>query len=439
MIASFDLVIRGASVVTVDDADTVLQRADLAIHNGVIQAIGPDLACRGEREIEGSGSAVIPGLVNSHTHQCLLRGTREDRRLDAWLEELCFPMEHALRAEHSVAAALMNQLEMIRGGTTTFVDMYRHLDEVAPVVDQSGLRAVLAPQIMDVGSGRGETWDEAESFVRNWASAGHPRIDAWVGPHAPYTVEAEGYLRARRLADEVGSRVMTHLSETKWEVDQIRAREGCSPVEWLNRLGLLDGLLAAHAVWLDDADRELLAAHGAAVVHNPSSNLKLASGTADIPAALAAGITVGLGTDSILSNNNLDMLEEMRTAAFVQKALQRDAAALPAHAALRMATMGSAAAIGKAHLIGSIEIGKRADLAIVDLTAPHLWPIVWHPTSNLVEQLVYSASASDVTHTVVDGVLLMDDRRVLTLDEDSARADVSRASKDLLAQLTPST
>lgn len=435
---SADLVLRGGSVVTMDAAGTVLPEADVAVADGAIVAVGPALEVEAARVLDVRGCAVTPGFVNAHTHQCLLRGTKEDRPLETWLDELCFPMEHALQPSHTVAAAQMNQIEMIRSGTTTFVDMYRHLSDIAPIVDRSGLRAVLAPQIMDVGNGRGETWEEAEDFVRAWAGQ-HPRIDAWVGPHAPYTVHAEGYLRARRLADEVGTRVMTHLCETRFEVEEVTRREGVGPVEWLDRLGVLDGLLGAHGVWLSDDDRERLARRGASIVHNPSSNMKLASGVAEVGKAKEAGVAVGLGTDSVLSNNNLDLIEEARLASFLQKVTLGDATALPAAEALRLATMGGAEAIGMADRIGSIEVGKRADLVVISLEAAHMWPVFIGEQTNIVEQIVYSASAADVRHTIVDGVPLMLDRELLTLDEAEASEAVRLAAADLIGTLPPTT
>ncbi|WP_432974336.1 amidohydrolase [Dactylosporangium sp. CA-233914] len=433
--AAVDLVIRGGTVVPVDAAWSVFDDHDIAIHSGRIVAIGSELEHEGDTELDATGCAVIPGLVNGHTHGCLLRGTREDEPLERWLELLCFPMEHALRAEHTRAAALMNQLEMIRGGTTTFLDMYRHPRTVVDVVDRSGLRAILAPQIMDIGSGIGESWEEAESFVRDFAAQRHSRITAWVGPHAPYTVEAEGYLRARRLADEVGGRVVTHLCETQVEVAGITEREGVGPVEWLAGLGVLDGLVAAHGVWLTPRDQEMLARHAASVVHNPSSNMKLASGIAPIEDLRANGVAVGLGTDSVLSNNRLDMLSELRTASLLQKLSRSDATALSAREALRLATMGSAEALGLADQIGSLEVGKRADIAVIDLRAPHLWPVLTGPGGNVVEQVVFAASAADVRHTVVDGVPLMVNGRVLTIELDEAQEAVRRAASDLLLHI----
>ncbi len=427
-----DLVVRGGAVVTSDPDFTVHPAADVAIDGGRFVEIGPELQLMGRRELDASDAVVIPGLINAHTHGCLLRGLYEDKPLHEWLQNLCFPMEQRLLPAHTTAAAHMNQLEMIRGGTTTFVDMYRHPTAVAEVVEKSGLRAILCPQVMELGSGRGETWEEAERFLRARAGeTGH--ISTWIGPHAPYTVTGEGYRRAARLAAELGLRVKTHLCETQFEVDLIQQREGLGPVEWLDSLGVLEGLVAAHAVVLSESDRNLLARRGAAIVHNPTSNMKLASGVAEVGAATASNIPLGLGTDSVLSNNKLDMIQEMRAAALLQKSATGDAAALPAQEALHMATLGGARALGLEEEIGSVEVGKRADLAVIDFAAPHLWPWLRGVTGdNTVSQIVYASNASDVIHTVVDGRVLMKDREVLTLDAGQAREQVQQAATELL-------
>ncbi len=430
-----DLVIRNGVVVTMNSSGTVHERADIVVDDGAIVAIEPDAKPRGQEEISATDAAVIPGLVNAHMHETLLRGACEDRPLHRWLEELCFPMEQALQPRHTLAASKMNQIEMIQGGTTTFVDMYRHLDLVTETVANSGLRAILCPQVMELGTGRGETWDEAESFLRSMAGTEHDRISTWIGPHAPYTVSSDGYRRAVRLARELELRVHTHLCETELEIEMIVKREGMRPVDWLESIGAMEALVCAHGVVLTDADRELFVRRGASIAHNPSSNMKLASGVAEIGKAQATGIAVGLGTDSVLSNNNLDMIEETRLAGLLQKVALKDAEALPAFEALRLATMGSAEAIGMADQIGSLEVGKRADLAVIGLKSPHMWPALTKPICNIVEQIVYASNGADVSHTIVDGTVLMRERELLTLDADEARNEVHAAAAELLRQI----
>ncbi len=253
------------------------------------------------------------------------------------------------------------------------------------------------------------------------------------GPHAPFTVSSEGFRRIARLAERYDVGIHTHLSETAAEVDTVRAEHGLNPVEYLDSLGILSPqLLAAHCVWLTDDEIHLLAERDVGVAYNPSSNIKLASGVAPVPELLAAGIRVGLGTDSNLSNNNLDMFEEMRVGATIQKLHHSDSAAMPCRQMLHLATMGSARALGLAGEIGSLEPGKKADLIILDLKAPHLWPVLRGAQGNVIEHLVYSANAADVRTTIVDGQVLMEDKQVRTLDPEEVFATSQEAALSLV-------
>jgi 5-methylthioadenosine/S-adenosylhomocysteine deaminase len=331
------------------------------------------------------------------------------------------------------AAALMNQLEMIRGGTTTFLDIYRFPSACAQVVERSGLRAVLAPQVILDPSGPGETVESAEEFVATWKDRS-PRVIPAFGPHALYSCAPPAFQRLADLAEQYDVPLHTHLAETQWEVDILRERYGAaSPTRLLETLGVLGPRLSvAHGVHLSPEDMELLAERQVSVIYNPSSNMKLASGVAPVPELLRRGVRVGLGTDSNLSNNNLDMFEEMRLGAVLQKLQTRDPAALPCDLVLELATIGAARALGLADRVGSLEAGKQADVILVDLRQPHLWPLLEGDHENIVEQLVYSANAGDVTHTLVDGALLMRDRQVLTLDAAEVRREVEAAMGSLL-------
>lgn len=431
----YDLVIRNGYILTMDAQGSQFPSADLAVRDGAIAAIGRALP-RGRQEIDARGNAVLPGLINCHTHETLLRGLAEDLPLMRWLQEVCYPIDAAFQPHHQRAAAYMNQLEMIRGGTTTFVDIYRHPAEAAAVVAESGLRAIISPQIIDHPRGAGETLESNLAFIEEWRDRVPGRIWTWFGPHAPYSVTSETYSEIVRLAQAYDVGIHTHLAETQDEVQLLRTRYGRTPVEYLADLGALSQrLVIAHGVQLTPEDIRLLAQHHVSVVHNPSSNMKLASGVAPIPDLLAAGVRVGLGTDSNLSNNNLDLFEEMRLAAMLQKLARRDAEALPCEMILRLATLDAARCLGLDAQIGSLEIGKRADIIIVNLHAPHMWPLLLEPTSNVIEQLVYSASAADVLTTIVDGKILMQDRRVLTLDEQTLEPLVQEAARDLMRRV----
>lgn len=427
-----DLLIANGFILTLDPKGTVYQRGAVAVDKGRIVALGPDGVQPARRVVDARGGVVMPGFVNAHAHETLTRGLNEDLPLAEWLEQICFPIDKAYTPAIMRASALMNQLEMIRGGITTFVDIYRHPAVAAEVALTSGVRAVLTAQIIESTPGAGETLESNQAFVDEWAGR-CPRILVGYGPHAPYTCSGSLYVEVTRRAREAGLRVHTHLSETAFEVQQFLQREGCTPPRWLDRLGVLGPWLwVAHGVCLDDEDIDLLAEREVAVVYNPTSNMKLASGVAPIPKMLERGVTVALGTDSNLSNNNLDMFEEMRVGATLQKLATGNPMVLPCETMLRMATIWGARALGLEEEIGSLEVGKQADIIIVSLDAPHLWPALTGEVCNVTEHLVYSANAADVQTTIVAGEILMENHRVLTLDEEKVRAAADAAVRELL-------
>lgn len=431
-VETLDLLIRRGLVVTGDDQNRILPGADIAVRDGQIVAIGHNLTQPAAAVINASRHAVLPGLVDAHMHETLTRGICEDLPLNRWLEEICFPLDRSYTPEAIRAAALMSQIEMIRGGITTFVDIYRHPAAAAEVAEASGLRAVFVPQIITDPPLVGETIESAEAFVSAWKGRS-PLITPGFGPHAPYSCPPEAYRRLAELAESYDVPLHTHLAETRWEVEVVRERYGCSPAEYLDRAGVLSPRLSvAHGVQLTPEEIRLLAGRGVAVVYNPTSNMKLASGAAPVAELLEAGVKVGLGTDSNLSNNNLDMFEEMRLGTLLQKFNRSDATAMPCQTMWQMATRGSAQALGMQQQIGSLEAGKQADIILVDLDQPHLWPLIQGKYSNLIEHLVYSASAADVTHTIVAGKVLMADRQVLTLDIAEVRQAVEEATQHLL-------
>jgi len=428
-----DVLVTNGHLICMDAAGTRYQSADIAIKDGQITAIEPQLSCTAKTVIDAKGNAVMPGLVDCHMHETLLRGLMEDLPLMRWLEEICFPKDAAFQPVHQRAAALMSQLEMIRGGITTFIDIFRYPAVAAEVAEASGLRGIFSPQLIDDPVGPGETLETSLSFIEAWLDRCPGRIMPWFGPHSLYTVKEETMRKMQPLAEKYGIGVHIHLAETKDEFNQCMENRGLTPTQYLAELGVRGPrVVAAHGVHLTDEDIGILVDLDIAVAHNPSSNTKLASGVSRVPDLIAAGVRVGLGTDSNLSNNNLDMFEEMRLAAMIQKLSRKDAASMPVEQMLHMATIGGAACLGLADQIGSLEVGKRADIIIVDLHAPHMWPVLPEPKSNIIEQLVYSANAGDVLTTIVDGKLLMRDREVFSLDVKEAEKIVLEAAQHLI-------
>ena len=438
-----DLAIEGATILTMAPDRSFYQPGTLLVRDGAILALGPVDSLAGQyrarRVIDGRGQLLLPGLVNTHCHAAmvLFRGLADDLALQDWLQFYIWPAE--ARYIDSATVHLGTQLamaEMIRGGITTFNDMYFYMDVVAQAVEAAGMRAVLAEGLLDFpvpGSANPEAGlARAEALLRQYHD--HPLIRPAVGPHAPYSCSPGLLTSARDLATAWQAPLHIHLSETQKEVAEIGQRYGgLTPTAFLDSLGLLGPrTIGAHGVVLTPADIDLLRQRQAGIAHNPESNMKLASGVAPIVALQAAGVKLGLGTDGAASNNNLDLWQEMSTAAKLQKVHLADPAALEAYSVLRMATLGGAQLLGLDSLIGSLAPGKRADLILVDLDGPHA-----HPAYNLYSQVVYALRAGDVRSVLIDGRLVMDNRRLLTLDEATifAAADslASHIRQDLLA------
>jgi 5-methylthioadenosine/S-adenosylhomocysteine deaminase len=428
-----DLVVRGGLVVVPAESGGIID-GDVVVRDGRIAAVGGRHDGPAARVVDAGWGLVLPGLVNSHMHECLERGIFEDLPFTRWLKDFALPKDRAYEPRHQRAAALLNQLEMIRGGTTTFIDIFRHPDQAAEVALSSGLRAVISPQVIDSPTGPGETLDANLAFVERWHGRSD-RVQPWFGPHALYSCDATTFETMSDEAARRGIGLHTHLAESRDETAEIVARTGLRPAAYLARLlGSGHPVLVAHGVHLDDGDVELVAERGWAVAHCPTSNMKLGNGTAPIPALIAAGATVGLGTDSIMTNNDLDMFEEMRLAALVQKLRYEDATMMPCRQVLGLATAGSAAALGMADRIGTIEVGKEADLIVVGLDSCHLWPLLSAQLNNVIEQIVYAGHAGDVRSTIVGGRVLMEERVVATIDVAEVRDLVGREIDDLLTK-----
>lgn len=406
----------------------------LIIEGQFIKEMGEGSAPAGEYEriIDGHDRVVLPGFVNSHTHAAmtLLRGYADDMPLMEWLENKIWPLEAKLGADDIYWGTMLAISEMLRSGTICFADMYFFMDAAARAVEKSGIRAVLSRGMVGVGPENEIALSESREMVEKWHGACNGRITCMLGPHAPYTCPPDYLGRVMQLGDELGVGLHIHIAETRVEFEDIKRIYGNTPVAHLDKLGLFERqVLGAHCVHLEQEDIEILAAKQVGVAHNPESNMKLASGIAPVQQMLDAGITVGLGTDGASSNNNLDMLQEMRSASFLQKVHLMDSTAIPAFQALQMATTNGARILGLGNEIGQLRPGYKADMIIMSLKQPNMLP-VYDPISNIV----YSAQAADVETVIVDGNILMEDRVIKAFDEEEVLAQAREIALRLVRQ-----
>ncbi len=427
------MLIRGAVVLPMTGPGDIYWEGEIAVEGSKIVSVGPlgsapcDFAAG--RVIEASGKAALPGLVNCHTHasMTLLRGYADDLPLMKWLKDKIWPLEAKLAPDDIYWGAALSCLEMIKSGTTTFADMYFVMDMVAKAVQESGLRACLSRGMIGIGPQAEAAVQESVSFLEEWQGAAGGRIKVMFGPHAPYTCPPDYLKRVAELAARYGAGIHIHVAETKDEIEQVRELYGATPVKHLWKTGLFEvPVLAAHCVHLDEEDMEILAENKVGVAHCPQSNMKLASGISPVARLLAKGVTVGIGTDGAASNNNLDMVEEMRSAALLQKVHTGDPTVLPAYTVLEMATRRGALALGLED-VGCLSPGMKADIILVDLHRPHLCP-----QHDIAAHLVYSAQAADVDTVIVDGEVIMEKRRVLTLDEERVMREAQKYACDLI-------
>ncbi len=430
-----NILIRGVTVLTMESHVRVISDGIIAIAGDCIVAVGSNDAIPAGfvagREIDGAGMVALPGLVNCHTHAAmtLLRSYADDLPLMKWLNEKIWPLEAKMQSEDFYWGAMLCCLEMIKSGTTTFADMYFEMNQVARAVEESGMRACLSRGMVGVGPGAQKAVDESVRFVEEWHGQAGGRITTMFGPHAPYTCPPEYLKKVIELAGHYGVGIHIHVSETKDEVRQIKEGYGTTPVRHLDSVGVFETpTLAAHCVHLDKGDIKILAEKKVGVAHCPESNMKLASGISPVVEMLRSGVMVGLGTDGASSNNNLDMMEEMHSAALLQKVACCDPMVMPSFETLRMATCGGARVLDLPD-VGMLKTGMKADLILVDLRRPHLCP-----QHDLIAHLVYSAQSADVDTVIINGEIVMEGRQVLTIDEEKVMAEVQRCANRLVGE-----
>ncbi|MTI79857.1 MAG: amidohydrolase [Firmicutes bacterium] len=431
-----NIIIRNADILPMTGEREVINNGEIAISANKILSVGEAGSApenfQPDKEIDASGMVAMPGLINCHTHAAmtLLRGYADDLPLMEWLNDKIWPIEGKMQPEDIYYGSLLACLEMIKSGTTTFADMYSEMDRVADAAGESGMRAVLCRGLIGIAPNGDEALADGIEFARAYNGVANGRITTMMGPHAPYTCPPEYLEKVMAAADELDIGIHIHLAETLTELEDIKKQHGKTPIQLMDSLGMFKYFtLAAHCVHVDDEDIKILADNNVGVVHNPESNMKLASGISPVNKMLKAGVKVGLGTDGASSNNNLNMMEEMRSAALLQKVSNMDPTVMPAYQTLEMATVGGAKALGMEQEIGMLKQGLKADIILVDFNAPHL-----HPRHDNFAHMVYSAHSADVNTVIINGELVMQNRQVLTLDEEKILAEVEKCTKELLSR-----
>ncbi len=430
-----DLIIAAGMIITMNAAHDLWPDGAIAVRGDTIVAVGPRTEVQARfqaaRTLSYPRDLVIPGLINAHSHAAMtcFRGLADDLPLETWLREHIFPAERLLCRDLVYWGTRLAIAEMILSGTTTFCDMYLFADAIAQAAQETGMRAIIgevlydfpSPNYGDISAGLAFT----EDLFRNWHN--DPLVQVAVKPHAIYTCSPDLLVQCGELAERHGALLVTHVAETHKEMAESLQRFGATPVGHLHNLGLLhDRLVADHAVVLSPRDRELLAASGAGVVHCPESNMKLASGVAPVRELLDLGVPVALGTDGCASNNNLDMFQEMDTAAKLHKVFHQNPTVLPAPTVLGLATTAGARVLRLQDRVGSLEPGKQADVVVINGDQPHLVPLF-----NPYSQVVYAAGGADVRTVLIAGRLVLEDRRLLTLDPEEAMARVREYARSV--------
>lgn len=437
-----DLIVSGGTVVTMDAQKRIIENGAVAVSKGQIVGVGTTAEITrkysSKQIINAKGKVVIPGLINTHTHipMGLFRGIADDLDLQEWLTKYIFPAEAKNVDEAFVRAGTrLGLAELIRGGTTTYCDMYYFEDAIADETAKAGVRGVLGQTLIDFPAPDNKTFDEAviytEKFVKKWQ--GHNLIIPAVAPHAPYTVSEEHLKTSKNLSDRLNAPLVMHLAEAETETEFIEQKhQGIRPIEYAEKIGFLsDKLIAAHVVQANEKELDILKDRGVGIAHNPQSNMKLAAGVAPVPMMLAKGLRLGLGTDGAASNNDLSIWEEMDTAAKLHKVFAKDPKIVSAEEVFTMATVGGARALHLENIIGSLEAGKRADIVIVDFDSIHQTPMY-----NVFSHLVYATKSNDVSTVIIDGRLIMRDKNLLTLNESAIKKDANLYSKKIIKSLS---
>jgi len=425
-----NILIKNIDIIPVDGKEEVIENTNLYIVGDRIEHIGDLLdTIKVDKTIDGRGKVLMPGLVNAHTHigMSLLRNYADDLPLFDWLSDMIWPIEAKMTDEDIYWGSMLSMAEMIETGTTTFCDMYDSMDFVAKGVEKSGMRAVLTRGVIE-----DDKWEEklraSEELYREWNNKAGGRIKIMMAPHAPYTCGKDSLKDIKDLAEDLDTGIHIHVSETKAELEDSLRDKGMTPVEFLNDIGVFDRpTVAAHCVHVNKRDMEIMKEKNVSPVNNPTSNLKLASGFAPIQEMLDMGINVALGTDGSSSNNNLNMFEEIHIASILNKALNEDATSVKAMDVIKMATINGARALGLDKEIGSIELGKKADLILIDIKKAHIYPV-----HNLISAITYSVQGSDVDTVIVDGRILMENRELKTIDLDETMEKVDSLTRELL-------
>jgi 5-methylthioadenosine/S-adenosylhomocysteine deaminase len=429
-----DILIKGCTILPINRED-LIEDGLIAIKNNKITFIGKREtapAIKADIELDAKKKAAIPGLINCHTHvsMTLFRGVAEDKSLEKWLKDSIWPLEAKLKPNDVYAGALLGCLEMVKSGTTCFADMYFHENMVAKAVEKSGLRAVLAEGIIEAGDkAKGEKMlKQSLNFATKFDGSADGRIKTMLGPHTAYSCSQELLEEISEKASETGVGVHLHLAESKTMFKKFEEMYGCSETEFLEKIGFFKNhVLAAHCIDLSKKDMRILSKNGVHVAHVPVANMKLGLGAAKIVGLMRLGVNVGFGTDGPASNNSLDLFETVKFGALLQKLVYQDPAVLSAYEALKMATAGGAKALGLEGSVGSLEVGKKADIVLVDLSKPHLKPL-----HNIYASIVYSARGGDVDTVIVNGKVVMENRQVKILDEEFVMEKAEEAALNLL-------
>ncbi len=433
------LLIKNGQLVTMNRKRDVF-RGDLLIEGNRISSIAPEIKAENCEVIDATGLVLIPGLIQTHIHltQTLLRGQADDLELLDWLKKRVWPLEGAHTAESNYISAKLGIGELIRGGTTSIIDMetVHHTDAAFEALQETGYRAISGKCMMDYGNSvpaslmeeTQESIAESVKLLKKWHGAANGRIEYAFAPRFVVSCTDQLLKRVKELSTEYGVKVHTHASENRGEIELVQKDRGMRNINYLHKLGLTgENLVLAHCIWLDDEEMNILADTGTHIAHCPSSNMKLASGIAKIPELLEMGAQVSLAADGAPCNNNMDMFREMRHAALIQKARLLSPTTMPAATVFEMATLGGAKAMGKENDLGSLEVGKLADMVLVNLGVPHNAP--WE-AGDIVSQLVYSATSADVHTTIIDGYVVMKNRKLTTIDEDAVLKDANRVIKE---------